>query len=65
MLDVLWIIFLLFGIILMLVIAEFDYYDFPYHWIIVLSLMDIIIWSILAASAWQIEIPYEMFNATS
>ena len=60
MLDIIWILLLLIAIFLMLIIAEFDYHDYPYHWVIILTLMDVILWAVLSADVWALEIPYEV-----
>jgi len=65
MLDIIWILLLLIAIFLMLIIAEFDYHDYPYHWVIILTLMDVILWAVLSADVWALEIPYEVYNVSS
>jgi len=65
MLETMWIILLIIAIILILVIADLEFNDFPYYWPLMLTLLDIIIWFVLAASVFEIESPWEMYNVSS
>lgn len=65
MLTTLWIILLIVAIILILVIADLDYHDYPIYWVAMLSILDTIVWFLLAASVFELEEPWSSFNATS
>lgn len=65
MLETLWIILLIIAILLMFVIAELEYNEFPYYWGLMLTLLDVIIWFILSASVFEIEKPWAMYNVSS
>lgn len=65
MLTDLWVILLVVAILLIIIIAVFEYDEYPVYWCIMLSLLDIILWFILAASVAEWEEPWTMFNATS
>ena len=62
MLDWLFIMLLVIGILFILLSIEFDLGLF---WNVIIILTSIIIFFVLAASVKEIEIPYQMYNATS
>jgi len=51
--------------ILFLLIAVEKMREKDWFWSFVFTLLDTVIWFILAASILEVETPYEMFNATS
>jgi|GEM_PF-5000387 len=65
MLETIWILLLIIAIILIIVVAELEYNDFPYYWGLMLTLLDTIIWFVLAASVFEIEKPWQMYNVSS
>jgi len=65
MLETIWILLLIIAIILIIIVAEIEYEGFPYYWGLMLTLLDTIIWFILAASVFEIESPWEMYNVSS
>ena len=65
MLDMLYIIMFIFALLLILIIADFEYNDYPYYWGLMLTLLDAILWFILAAGVFEIEQPYTMYNSSS
>ena len=65
MLSDLWIILFIIAILLMIIIAELDYHEFPIYWPWMLTLLDTIICFLLAAAIFEIEFPWTMFNVTS
>lgn len=62
MIDWMFAIFLLIAFVLIILIIQ--YHDDPF-WGGMFTILDIIIWFLLAALVLEIETPYEMFNATS
>jgi len=65
MLETLWIILFILGLLLIFIIADLDYNDYPVYWCLMLTLLDTIIWFLLSGATYEIEQPYQMFNATS
>lgn len=65
MLDMLYIIMFIFALLLILIIADFEYNGYPYYWGLMLTLLDAILWFILAAGVFEIEQPYTMYNSSS
>ena len=62
MLDWLFMLFLILAIILFFVsIAQ----DLRVFWNTTITIIDILLWYILAAAIMQIEIPYQIYNASS
>lgn len=62
MLDWMFIIFFILAVLLMILAIENE--DHPY-WNIVSSSLSAIFWLILSLSQMEIEIPYQLYNATS
>lgn len=65
MLETMWIILFIVAIILMFIIADLEYNDFPYYWPLMFTLLDVIVWFVLAASIFEIEKPWSMYNVSS
>lgn len=66
MLEVLWYFLFIIAIMLIIIIAYMEYdEDFPIYWPLMFTLLDTIIWFILAGAVFELEIPWEMFNVTS
>jgi len=64
MIDWLIIIFIIMAILFLLVAVE-KMRDRDWFWSFIFTLLDAIIWFILAASILEVEESYQMFNATS
>jgi len=64
MLDWLMIIFVIMGILFLLIAVE-KMKEHDWFWSFIFVLLDTVIWFILAASILEVEVPYEMYNATS
>ena len=62
MLDWLFIMLLVISVLFVLLTVEFD---FGIYWNTVFVMISIIIFFVLSASIMQIEIPHQMYNATS
>ena len=65
MLDILWIVMFFLGFLIIFIIADFEYQEYPFYWGTLLTLLDTVIWFLLSASVFETEIPYTMYNATS
>jgi hypothetical protein len=65
MLETLWIILFIIAILLIVIVAELEYNDFPYYWGLMLTLLDTIMWFVLSASVFEIEKPWAMYNVSS
>ena len=64
MLDWLVIIFIIMALVFMLLTFE-KIYARDYFWAFIFSFICIFLWYFLAASILEVEIPYEIYNATS
>jgi len=65
MLDVLWMLLFIVAVIIIIIIADLEYHDFPLFWSLMLIVLDTILWFLLAASVFEMEIPYAVYNASS
>jgi len=66
MLETLWYFLFIIAIMLMVIIAYMEYEgDFPIYWLLMFTLLDTIIWFVLASAVFELESSWEMYNATS
>lgn len=66
MLEALWYFLFMIAIVLIVIIAYMEYEgDFPLYWPLMFTLLDTIIWFVLASAVFELEIPWEMYNVTS
>jgi hypothetical protein len=65
MLDVLWILLFITAFVLIIIIADLEYHEYPIYWCLMLTLLDVILWFLLAGAVFEIEIPYELYNISS
>lgn len=65
MLEVMWYLLFIVAIILIVFIIIFEYDEYPFYWGMMFSILDTIIWFLLAASVFETEITWVLQNATS